>query len=52
LAYRQMPAGALPLPDWAMRLHKPRSGMPYGLAIAAGALAVYPMTAWPTLLNA
>jgi prepilin peptidase CpaA len=52
LAYRQMPAEALPLPDWAVRLHKPRSGMPYGLAIAAGALAVYPMTAWPALLNA
>jgi prepilin peptidase CpaA len=52
LAYRQTPAGALPLPDWAVRLHKPRSGMPYGLAIAAGALAVYPMTAWSALLNA
>jgi prepilin peptidase CpaA len=52
LAYRSAPAGALPLPDWAMRLHKPRSGMPYGLAIAAGALAVYPMTAWPALLGA
>ena len=52
LVYRQTPAGALPLPDWAMRLHKPRSGMPYGLAIAAGALAVYPLTAWPALLNA
>ena len=44
LAYRRAPAGALPLPDWAMRLHEPRSGMPYGLAIAAGALAVYPLT--------
>ena len=52
LAYRGMPAGAFPLPTWAARLHKPRSGMPYGLAIAAGALAVYPLTAWPALLNA
>ena len=52
LAYRGMPAGAFPLPAWAARLHKPRSGMPYGLAIAAGALAVYPLTAWPALLNA
>ena len=25
-------------------------GMPYGVAIAAGALAVYPLTSWPTLL--
>jgi prepilin peptidase CpaA len=52
LAYRQTPAGALPLPDWAVRLHKPRTGMPYGLAIAAGALAVYPLTPWPALLTA
>jgi prepilin peptidase CpaA len=50
LAYRQTPAGALPLPTWAVRLHNPSEGMPYGLAIAAGALVVYPLTAWPALL--
>jgi prepilin peptidase CpaA len=50
LAYRRTPAGALPLPAWAARLHNSGEGMPYGLAIAAGALAVYPMTTWPALL--
>jgi len=50
LVYRRAPAAALPLPEWAVRLHKPREGMPYGVAIAAGALVVYPMTTLPALL--
>lgn len=50
LAYRSMPAGALPLPAWALRLHSAGESMPYGIAIAAGALAVYPLTSWPAQL--
>lgn len=50
LAYRSVPAGAFPLPDWALRLHKPGGGIPYGLAISAGALIVYPATTIPVLL--
>lgn len=50
LAYRRVPAGALPLPDWAARLHARDEGMPYGVAIAAGALLIYPLTSWPALL--
>ena len=50
LAYRRLPAAALPLPAWAVRLHTAGGGMPYGIAIAAGALAVYPLTSWPALL--
>ncbi len=50
LAYRGLPAGALPLPGWALRLHKSRS-IPYGVAITAGALTVYPLTAIPLLLG-
>ena len=46
LAYRSVPAGALPLPEWAARLHVKGEAMPYGVAIAAGALIVYPSTAW------
>jgi prepilin peptidase CpaA len=46
LAYRSVPAGALPLPVWAARLHTKGGGMPYGVAIAAGALVVYPSTSW------
>jgi prepilin peptidase CpaA len=52
IAYRRMPVGALPLPAWASRLHNPGEGMPYGVAIAAGALIVYPLTAIPALLAA
>lgn len=50
LAYRGLPAGALPLPGWAARLHAKGEGVPYGVAITAGALAVYPTTHWATAL--
>jgi prepilin peptidase CpaA len=50
LAYRRYPAGALPLPGWAARLHAKGEGIPYGVAIAAGALAIYPSTAWYAVL--
>jgi prepilin peptidase CpaA len=33
---------------WAVRLHDRRTGIPYGIALAAGALGVYPHTAWFT----
>jgi prepilin peptidase CpaA len=46
LAYRGVPVSAFPLPGWAARLHTKGEGMPYGEAIAAGALFVYPATAW------
>ena len=46
LAYRRFPAAAMRLPDWALRLHKPCGGIPYGVAIGAAALAVYPATPW------
>lgn len=41
-----------PLPTWAMardwisRLHDPKSGVPYGIALAAAALIIYPNTVW------
>jgi prepilin peptidase CpaA len=43
---------ALPLPRlvagqvWAQRLHRSDSGVPYGIALAAAALCVYPDTVW------
>jgi prepilin peptidase CpaA len=43
---------SVPLPhvllgqSWAHRLHNPDSGIPYGIALAAGALLVYPQTIW------
>ncbi|MDH4980970.1 prepilin peptidase [Hyphomicrobium sp. D-2] len=42
--YRSFPAAALPLPQWALRLHQPGYAIPYGVAIAAGALIAYPLT--------
>ena len=40
----------MPLPkclasqDWLERLHRKDGGVPYGIALAAAALAVYPQT--------
>ncbi len=42
LNYRGYPANAFPLPDWALRLHRQETGLPYGIAIAASALLVFP----------
>jgi len=42
----------MPLPPvfgglaWAERLHRSDAGVPYGIALAAGALVVYPHTEW------
>jgi prepilin peptidase CpaA len=42
----------MPLPSllsgqpWAQRLHRQDSGVPYGIALAASALVVYPDTIW------
>jgi prepilin peptidase CpaA len=47
LAFRQMP-----LPAWladdvhAAKLHQPGEGVPYGIALAAAALLIYPSTSW------
>lgn len=45
-------ARTVPLPaplgraEWAARLHSAKSGIPYGIALAAAGLIVYPATAW------
>jgi prepilin peptidase CpaA len=31
---------------WAERLHQPHGGVPYGIALAAAALLIYPSTIW------
>ena len=51
LGYRYLPLAALPIPDWAARLHKAGGGIPYGIAIAGGALLVYPHTYWFTSIG-
>ena len=40
-----LPAFAVRQP-WVQRLHDKRSGVPYGLALAAAALTVYPGSVW------
>lgn len=49
LAYRKLPFDAYPIPDWARRLHARSSGIPYGIAIAAAAMYMYPKTPWFSL---
>jgi prepilin peptidase CpaA len=47
LQFRQWP---LPYPltgqAWLLRLHDRQSGIPYGIALAIGALMIYPETDW------
>jgi prepilin peptidase CpaA len=48
----------LPLPHifaqqkWIQRLHEKGGGVPYGIALAAAALVVYPKTGWMAFLGA
>lgn len=47
LAYRKfVPEIWIVKQQWAARLHKQNGGIPYGLAIAAGAIWIYPQTEW------
>src|SRR5688500_14433495 len=32
--------------DWMQRLHREDGGVPYGIALAAAALTIYPQTGW------
>jgi prepilin peptidase CpaA len=47
----------MPLPamlwgrEWAERLHQANGGIPYGIALAAAALAIYPETPWMKALG-
>ncbi len=47
----------MPLPyllagrEWAERLHRRDGGVPYGIALAAAALLVYPHTQWMTAIS-
>ena len=47
LQVRSVPLpGLLSGQQWAERLHRDDAGVPYGIALAAAALAVYPDTVW------
>jgi prepilin peptidase CpaA len=52
IQYRAVPMPQLLLGrEWAERLHRPDSGVPYGIALAIAALLVYPHTEWMTTLG-
>ena len=34
------------MPAWTLKLHDEKTGIPYGIALATAALAVYPHTQW------
>ena len=47
LQFRQWPLpAALAGQAWLQRLHAKDTGMPYGIALAVGALMIYPETDW------
>ena len=47
LQFRQWPLPyALSGQTWLLRLHAKESGIPYGIALAIGALMIYPETDW------
>jgi prepilin peptidase CpaA len=47
LQFRQWPLPySLAGQTWLMRLHAKESGIPYGIALAIGALMIYPETEW------
>ena len=35
--------------EWIARLHEPSGGVPYGIALGAAALLIYPQTSWIAL---
>ena len=47
----------VPLPElmarqnWMQRLHREDGGVPYGIALAAAALTIYPQTGWMALIG-
>jgi prepilin peptidase CpaA len=47
LQFRQWPLPyALADQSWLLKLHAKESGIPYGIALAVGALMIYPETEW------
>ncbi|HEY5280129.1 MAG TPA: prepilin peptidase, partial [Pseudolabrys sp.] len=52
LQFRKLPLPqALARQEWIQRLHDQGGGVPYGIALAAAALTVYPHTGWMTSLG-
>jgi prepilin peptidase CpaA len=52
IQFRLLPLPAALRQPWIMRLHEKGAGVPYGIALAAAALLVYPQTGWMSTLAA
>jgi prepilin peptidase CpaA len=53
IQFRHLPLPAvLARQKWILRLHEKGGGVPYGIALAAAALVVYPQTGWMAFLGA
>lgn len=46
LSFRKLPLDDARLAGWARRLHGKNEGVPYGIALALGALVAFPQTVW------
>ena len=52
IQFRKLPLPAvLARQKWIMRLHETGAGVPYGIALAAAALIIYPKTGWMPGIN-
>jgi prepilin peptidase CpaA len=52
IQFRHLPLpGPLARQSWILRLHETGGGVPYGIALAAAALIVYPKTSWMPALG-
>jgi prepilin peptidase CpaA len=53
IQFRRLPLpGPLARQAWILRLHEKNAGVPYGIALAAAALLVYPQTGWMPAVGA
>ncbi|MDI3470185.1 MAG: Type IV prepilin peptidase TadV/CpaA [Pseudolabrys sp.] len=50
IQFRLFPLPKILARPWIMRLHEKDAGVPYGIALAAAALLVYPQTGWMSAL--
>ncbi|MGC1695715.1 MAG: peptidase, partial [Pseudolabrys sp.] len=52
IQFRKLPLpGPLARQHWILRLHENGGAVPYGIALAAAALTVYPKTGWMPALG-
>jgi len=52
IQFRKLPLPApLARQPWILRLHDKAGGVPYGIALAAAALLIYPKTGWMPALG-